>query len=142
MKIYLLVAPPIDVSQKNRFWLLFSKFERKGDIESNFLNTPSGWLNLNHQLINVVLTLRFNQGSSISVIKYLISISPFVTKVAFVAFKSIFSNKLSIKACFKSLFEKFQLVHIVFYRCVLCSAISLEKDIFQENQIIGRYNLS
>ena len=64
---------------------------------------------------NVVLIQWFNLDYSVVVVKTLLSISPFVTKVPFVALKSILSNYFCIKTCFKLLFHKLQFVHIVLY---------------------------
>ena len=37
--------------QNSRLKSLFKNSEKKGEIESNFLNTPSGGLKLNHYLL-------------------------------------------------------------------------------------------
>ena len=59
----------------------------------------------------------FNLGSSICRVKKLLSISPFGTKVSFVALKSILSNNFYRKTCPKLLFIKFQSlqVHIRYF---------------------------
>ena len=55
---------------------------------------------------NMVLTQWFNLGSLVSVVKKLLSISPFVTKVPFVALKLILFNSLCMITWFKQLFKK------------------------------------
>ena len=89
--LYFLLSPPDDVLSKIAD-LSHKKNEKKSEIESNFLNTPSGGLNWITIWFNKVLTQWFNLGSSVSVIKKLLSISPFVAKVPFVALKLILSD--------------------------------------------------
>ena len=49
---YLLLSPPDDVLSKTADLSHFSyRLEKKGEKESNFLNTPSGGLKLNHYLV-------------------------------------------------------------------------------------------
>ena len=75
---------------------------------------------------NVVLTQWFNLASSVGMVNKLLSISPFVMQVPFVALKSILSNYFCITTCFKSLFPKRPIcTYCLIYICVLCFAIFL-----------------
>ena len=51
---------------------------KEGEIESNFLVTPSGGLKLNHYLVQCGFDPMIQFGLSVSVVKKLLSISPFV----------------------------------------------------------------
>ena len=68
----------------------------------------------------MVLTQWFNLGLSASVVKKLLSISPFVTKVPFVALKLILSNSLCMITWFKLVFSEIPLCKYCFiYTCAL-----------------------
>ena len=87
--ITLLLSPADDVASKIADLSHFKKNWGLNWITSGF---------------NVVLTQWFNLGLSVSVLKKLLSISPFVTKVPFVALKLLLSNSFSMITCFKSVF--------------------------------------
>ena len=121
---FLIIPFPISsrwCSIKNsRFKSLFKNIEKKGEIKSNFLNTPSGGSNWITIWFNMVFTQWFNLGSSVSVVKKLLSMSPFVTKVQFVALKLILSNSFSMITCFQSVFSELPLCTYCFiYICAL-----------------------
>ena len=77
-----------------RFKSCFKSFEKKDEIESNFLNIPFGGLKLNHYLVQYGFDLMIQFGVISRCVKKLLSISPFVTKVQFVALKLILSISL------------------------------------------------
>ena len=64
----------------------------------------------------MVLTQWFNLGSSVSVVKKLLSISPFVTKVPFVALKLILFNFLCMITWFKLLFSEIPFYKYFFFK--------------------------
>ena len=68
----------------------------------------------------MALTQWFNFGLSVSVVKKLIKISLFVTKVPFVALKLILSNSFCMITCFKSVFlESLLCTYCFIYTCAL-----------------------
>ena len=68
----------------------------------------------------MVLTQWFNLGLSVSVVKKLVSISPFVTKVLFVTLILILSNSLCLITWFKLVFWEIPLCkYCLIYMCAL-----------------------
>ena len=121
---FLIIPFPISsrwCSIKNsRFKSLFKNIEKKGEIKSNFLNTPSGGSNWITIWFNMVFTQWFNLGSSVSVVKKLLSSSPYVTKVLFMALKLILSNSLCMITWLKFVFSEITLCKYCFiYTCAL-----------------------
>ena len=77
-----------------RFFFFF--FQKKGEIESNFLSTPFGGLNWNHYLVQYGFDPMIQFGLVSKCGLKVTSISHFVTKVPLVALKLILSNSLCI----------------------------------------------
>ena len=120
---YFLIIPasPDDVLWKNAdLSHIFNLFEKKGEIEVTFwilLLESSHWITIR---FNMVSTQWINFGLSVRVVKKLLSISPFVTKVPFVALKLRLSNSLCMITWCKLVFSELPLCTYCFiYMCTL-----------------------
>ena len=121
---YLFLAPPDAVFfiKNCRFKSLFQMSRKNMNLKVTFSKHLLEGSNLITSWFNWVLNQWFNLGSSVVVVKKLLSNSYFVTKVQFVALKSIFFLLLLYKNLLQSVFLKFKFVEIVLYMSVLWSA--------------------
>ena len=95
----------------------------------------------------MVLTQWFDLGSSVSVVKKLCSISPFVKKVPFVALKLIVSNSLCMITWFQLVFSEIPpCKYCLIYKCALfchfSGSIFTKKDSIQENKFMSRWYMT
>ena len=96
--------------KNSRFNSPFENFEKKKVEGSNWITI---WFNM-------VLTQWFNLILSVSVVKKLLSISPFVMKVPFVALKLILSNSFCMVTWLKLVFSEIPFCTYCFiYACAL-----------------------